>query len=111
MNILADALTPFTEKLTHGVVGWLILAGVVGIVARELRDWAERSVDRWAKAKRNPKAAPQPAAKHGAEAQSPHCPKCNAPMRQQRARRGDHRGEHFWGCSRYPDCRGLRKLQ
>lgn len=33
------------------------------------------------------------------------CPKCNAPML---LRENSHTGERFWGCSRFPDCRGSR---
>ncbi len=41
---------------------------------------------------------------------TPACPKCNAPMAQRRARRGNHVGETFWGCTQYPDCKGTRRL-
>lgn len=36
----------------------------------------------------------------------PICPKCGAPMGR-RTRRAD--GGSFWGCSRFPACRGIRK--
>lgn len=35
----------------------------------------------------------------------PICPKCGSPMRQRSGRYGD-----FWGCSRYPGCKGTRKI-
>src|ERR1700683_1787264 len=38
------------------------------------------------------------------------CPKCGAPLRMRVARRGHYRGQKFFGCSRYPDCNGLRSL-
>lgn len=38
----------------------------------------------------------------------PACPRCQAPMTKRQARRGHHAGRAFWGCSRFPDCRGLR---
>ncbi len=34
------------------------------------------------------------------------CPRCGAPMGRRRATRGTRRGGVFWGCSRYPACRG-----
>lgn len=36
------------------------------------------------------------------------CPKCNAPMIMQFASRGKTAGQSFWGCSRFPACRGNR---
>jgi ATP-dependent DNA helicase RecQ len=38
------------------------------------------------------------------------CPECDSPMVQRTARRGRNKGEQFWGCSRYPNCRGTRDL-
>ncbi|RVT39648.1 topoisomerase DNA-binding C4 zinc finger domain-containing protein [Sphingobium algorifonticola] len=38
----------------------------------------------------------------------PSCPLCSAPMRRRTARRGRGSGRQFWGCSRYPGCRGTR---
>jgi hypothetical protein len=38
----------------------------------------------------------------------PDCPKCGSAMRRRLARRGRHKGKHFWGCSRFPDCNGTR---
>lgn len=35
----------------------------------------------------------------------PNCPRCGAPMRLRSGRYG-----RFWGCSRYPGCRGTRKI-
>ncbi len=37
----------------------------------------------------------------------PSCPECGAPMRLRVARRGLNAGSSFWGCSRYPSCKGL----
>jgi DNA-binding helix-hairpin-helix protein with protein kinase domain len=36
------------------------------------------------------------------------CLQCGAPMRPRMARRGRHAGRSFWGCTRYPVCRGTR---
>ncbi len=35
------------------------------------------------------------------------CPKCGAPMVKRKAKRGDYIGNVFYGCSRYPQCRGI----
>jgi YVTN family beta-propeller protein len=39
----------------------------------------------------------------------PSCPVCLAPMVLHKARRGPQQGSLFWGCSRYPGCRGTRE--
>jgi hypothetical protein len=40
----------------------------------------------------------------------PMCPKCGKIMRNRLAQRGKHAGERFWGCSRYPSCKGTRPM-
>jgi restriction system protein len=39
---------------------------------------------------------------------SPACPRCKAPMTLQTAGVGGALGQHFWKCSRAPECRGIR---
>lgn len=36
------------------------------------------------------------------------CPNCGSRMVRRTAKRGYNRGNMFWGCSRYPSCRGTR---
>lgn len=38
---------------------------------------------------------------------SPRCPKCGSEMVLRTAKRGDNQGGKFWGCSKYPQCRGI----
>lgn len=40
---------------------------------------------------------------------APQCPRCGAEMTLQLARRGDHSGSRFWGCTEYPICKATRK--
>lgn len=40
----------------------------------------------------------------------PPCPECNSPMVQRTAKTGAHTGDPFLGCTRYPTCKGTRKL-
>ncbi len=40
-------------------------------------------------------------------ATAPVCPKCGAPMVLRTARRGEHVGKSFYGCSTYPKCNGI----
>lgn len=35
------------------------------------------------------------------------CPKCGSAMVLRVARKGPYAGKKFWGCSKFPDCRGL----
>jgi len=37
------------------------------------------------------------------------CPKCGSPMILRTVKRGQRAGRRFWGCSRYPACRGMRR--
>jgi hypothetical protein len=43
--------------------------------------------------------------------ETPLCPDCNARMVLRTARRGYNPGNQFWGCPRYPDCRGTMSLR
>ncbi len=47
-------------------------------------------------------AAKQPAA--------PACPQCGSDMVRRTAKRGANAGGSFWGCSKYPACRGVRDV-
>jgi four helix bundle suffix protein len=40
----------------------------------------------------------------------PACPRCGKPMVLRTARGGRNSGQQFWGCSVYPDCKGVVKL-
>jgi len=42
---------------------------------------------------------------------SPHCPKCGSEMVLRTAKRGDNQGGKFWGCSKYPECRGIVNIE
>jgi restriction system protein len=41
---------------------------------------------------------------------SPACPKCGGDMVKRVARQGSNAGNEFWGCSKFPACRGIRAL-
>ena len=40
----------------------------------------------------------------------PVCPKCGGRMVQRTAKRGDNAGKAFWGCTKFPRCRGVRPI-
>ena len=41
---------------------------------------------------------------------TPACPKCSTQMVRRTARRGANAGNDFWGCPKYPTCRGTREM-
>lgn len=43
-----------------------------------------------------------------AAAADPLCPVCGAAMQKRKAQRGPSAGQMFWGCTRFPNCRGTR---
>jgi predicted RNA-binding Zn-ribbon protein involved in translation (DUF1610 family) len=53
-------------------------------------------------------AAPVPIAK--AENLTQLCPKCGGEMILRTAKSGANQGEKFWGCSNFPQCRGILKF-
>jgi len=40
----------------------------------------------------------------------PKCPDCEKPMLRRKARAGKNTGKEFWGCTGFPDCRGVREI-
>jgi four helix bundle suffix protein len=44
------------------------------------------------------------------EEASPRCPRCGRPMQRRTARQGPKAGQPFWGCTGYPECRGIRPV-
>ncbi|WNW10164.1 restriction endonuclease [Pseudomonas sp. DTU_2021_1001937_2_SI_NGA_ILE_001] len=52
-----------------------------------------------------PAPAPAPAP---VSTMAPGCPHCKKPMLMKTARTGPNAGGQFWGCSDYPQCRGIR---
>ncbi len=39
------------------------------------------------------------------------CPKCGSDMVMREAKKGQNKGSKFWGCSRFPQCRGITRTQ
>ena len=66
---------------------------------------------------REPKAAPEPAPTPPEEEKAPpaqdtppDCPTCGKRMVLRTARRGERAGKEFFGCPKYPQCRGIVNL-
>jgi restriction system protein len=106
-------LDQFTSALFWKIVPWLIVAGAVGTLAGSVVKWLERRATEIGRKRR--------ASRDGTQATSapdlnfdledaPHCPACNGPMVKRTARKGVNAGQQFWGCERYPQCRGTRPI-
>jgi four helix bundle suffix protein len=44
------------------------------------------------------------------EENAPACPECGAPMKRRQAQTGPNTGHPFWGCTAYPECKGVRPI-
>lgn len=51
-----------------------------------------------------------PGAQSTSASNVPNCPKCGSKMVRRIARKGQYRGSQFWGCSKFPRCRGIRPI-
>jgi len=72
------------------------------LAAARLAERREQQKDRTYPSDRSDRSDPIAAA--------PSCPVCGKTMVVRTARKGEHAGQQFWGCSGYPDCRGVRSL-
>lgn len=41
---------------------------------------------------------------------APLCPDCGRPMHKRKAKTGQNAGQEFWGCTGYPECKGVRNV-
>lgn len=87
-----------------------ILIVVVGIPLYWLRLKAERGLIHVIRSARERRQAQKSATNTDSSETVPHCPVCNALMVKRLARRGSGAGATFWGCSKYPNCRGTRAV-
>lgn len=75
---------------------------------------AENPVDYTEKYQKSPPAAETvepPAAQSSVEPAPIICPRCGAPMVIRKAAKGPNAGKTFYGCTRYPQCRGIVNIQ
>lgn len=57
-----------------------------------------------------PYGVPSPPVSTPPRGTAPTCPRCSSQMQQRLARRGRNAGSYFWGCTRYPSCKGTRPI-
>ena len=93
----------------------IILCGIIGMILGSLRGKAEKWIEHRVRRMFSKTDRPVPAAVSQSPLPSapdpPHCPSCNTPMVPRQDKRGARAGEHFWGCTAYPACRGTRPMQ
>lgn len=70
-------------------------------------DYAERFRLQIGKSQSLERATSNETASEISDSDTPKCPKCGAPMIKRRAAKGDNAGKEFYGCSKYPKCRGI----
>ena len=51
---------------------------------------------------------PDPPDERASRIETPSCPRCQAPMVERTATKSPHTGNEFWGCPKYPKCKGMR---
>ncbi|NGO39565.1 four helix bundle protein [Limisphaera ngatamarikiensis] len=59
---------------------------------------------------RSRKNRPDPSDPSDPSAHIPHCPRCGKPMVLRTVKSGLYAGRQFWGCSGYPECKGIVEL-
>ena len=42
---------------------------------------------------------------------APMCTECGKPMTKRKAKTGANAGQAFWGCTGYPECKGIRRVE
>ncbi|NNJ91640.1 MAG: hypothetical protein HKP55_08190 [Gammaproteobacteria bacterium] len=42
---------------------------------------------------------------------TPDCPRCGSGMVKGKAKHGKNIGKWFWGCSQFPDCKGMQPIE
>lgn len=109
--ILADQLKPFSDQLNAMV--WtklmpvLILVAIASIAYKLFEYWLIDTIQKWRKTSKS-KARIAPAeADNANDFQRPHCPLCNGLMTLRTARKDSSK---FWGCGKFPKCRGTRSV-
>lgn len=93
-------------------------AGVLvtsGIFTTEAKGFAEQTaISLWdgtvLSANLSPLAKLSPRVQSPAAPAAIDCPRCGSAMVKRVAKAGANAGKPFWGCSRFPECRGIRSL-
>lgn len=107
-----DPLDAFMHKFAGTIFVYLIpamiVAGLISVYKKDVENWIVRTLHTLLHGA--PKAAAASVTQDSLDLDdAPCCPQCRRPMSKRTARKGENRGEKFWGCSSFPTCRGTRK--
>ena len=93
----------------HAVGGFVVTSGTFTADAKNFAEGRSiRLVDaRQLRALIGAPVSPAGAATSAPAHPQPVCPKCGSPMVLRTARSGSNAGKQFWGCPRFPACRGI----
>ena len=109
-----EQLHQLMQSLIWKVVFVIFFGSLAGLLLRELLQWIDRRVTRFARGVRESRAVRKTTSSSVTArcnaGERPHCPSCNRAMVKRTARRDALTGSEFWGCSSYPTCRGTRSI-
>jgi hypothetical protein len=100
-----DPSSQFDHAIWHLIIPAMVGAAIIGIVLRFLVHYTGNALVRFIRNRRKA-STPRPPATQTRDAQ--YCPVCRSPMILRQAKRGAAAGQSFWGCPKYPACRGTR---
>jgi len=103
----------FGVMTARGATGAFVVS--IGAFSKDAKAFAEgrnielvdaNSLLRSANRDQHNSAATSTFSQSSARSQNPNCPKCGASMVRRVAKQGANKGQAFYGCSTYPQCRG-----
>ena len=114
VNIVRELLGAMTAQGAAG--GFVVTSGVFTVEARAFAEGLNiELIDGTALAAMIDQACSadvsRPVMAVPAPATEPACPLCRSPMIKRTARQGTNIGNHFWGCTTFPKCRGVRAVE
>jgi hypothetical protein len=108
---MADPLAPFVHQFQRTVlvygVSAIIIGTFAGLLYRSLANWFTKRLVELVQRRKSTGIAIQDDLMLDAP---PCCPRCGNPMVKRVPKKELKKESGFWGCSRYPQCRGTREL-
>ena len=100
-EFFSNLFFPLLRYVLLGVLAAILAAIIIGVITRKVERWSAIFF-----AKILGKRLPDRYVRH-ANANAPACPRCGQTM-VLRTKRKD--GSRFWGCPKFPACRGIRQV-